>query len=45
MKVIWIGDVSKVGEEEIREAMEAGEMVMQVDEQCSQAERLPVRMT
>ncbi|WMV32336.1 hypothetical protein MTR67_025721 [Solanum verrucosum] len=32
-------------EEEISEAVEAGEMVMQVEELCSQARRLPIKMT
>jgi len=32
-------------EKEISEAVEAEEMVMRVEEQCSQARRLPVKMT
>lgn len=40
-----VKDVQKMGDEEIREVVEAREMVMQAEEWCSQAERLSVRMT
>ncbi|XP_049410675.1 uncharacterized protein LOC125873875 [Solanum stenotomum] len=38
-------DVHKVGDERIGENVEVGEMVMQVEEQCSQARRLSAKMT
>ncbi|XP_049391619.1 uncharacterized protein LOC125856081 [Solanum stenotomum] len=37
--------VHKVGEEEISQAVEVGEMVMPVEEQCNQTKRLPIMMT
>lgn len=43
--MVMVENVSKVGKEKISEVVEAGEMVMQVKENCIQARRLPVKMT
>ncbi|XP_049405230.1 uncharacterized protein LOC125868675 [Solanum stenotomum] len=43
--VIMVDGVHKVVEEGISKAVEAGEIVMQVEEQCNQARRSPVKMT
>uniref|UniRef100_M1DQW3 'chromo' domain containing protein n=1 Tax=Solanum tuberosum TaxID=4113 RepID=M1DQW3_SOLTU len=43
--VIMVEGVHKVGEEEISEAVEVGEMVTQAEVRCSQAMKSPVKMT
>lgn len=43
--VIMEEGIHKVGEERIKEVVEAREMVMQVEEPCIQVRRSPVMMT
>ena len=43
--VIIVDDIHKVDEEVINKAVNVGEMVMHVEEQCDQSRRLSFKMT